>query len=89
MSNEIVQGIVQGKQNLYNLTSGEKTIQIYCEDSNFNPSDGSTIMIFDAHVIVEIYPKLKIPDSWIVKAFVDISGNKSLEPKWIQSKLWL
>ena len=74
LRNEIVQGIIARKtQNLYNLTSGEKTIQIYCEDSNFDPSDGSTIMIFDAHVIVEIYPKLRIPDSWIVKAYLWIS----------------
>ena len=74
LRNEVIYGILTRKKaNLFDLTSTGKTIPIYCEDSNFNPENGSTIFIFNAYQIIELIPKLRVPNSWIAKAYLWIS----------------
>lgn len=71
---EIIRGVIKrNKANLFDLSSDDKTVPIYCEDSNFNPEDGSSLFIFNAYQIIELIPKLRVQNSWTAKAYLWIS----------------
>lgn len=80
MKNEIVQGVIKRTNSvLFEVKSGDKTVQIYSNESNgFNPPDNTFVLIFDAIQIVEIVPKLKTRNSQTVKAYLWISPETKI-----------
>ena len=79
LRNEIVSGNITRKNSvLFTVTSGDKTITVFCNDSTFIPEDGSFVFIFNSLQVVELVPKLRIANSWSVKAYLWISPETKI-----------